>query len=85
MSDPRLDRIEEQAKLLTDVVRQLVILVSRVNVEAYMDTTALHHLPNERERGFEDVSEELQELRATLETWLARIEANQRDRAGPES
>ena len=84
MVDPRLDRIEEQARLLTDVVRQLVAVVSHLNLEAYMDTTVLHHLPNDREREFRGVSEELEDLRTTLEELLGRVASTAANHTTPE-
>ena len=83
MDDASLEERQEQVTLLTDVVRQLVVLVVRVNAESYMDTTILHLGEVEREAGFRDVNAGLEDLRATLAAWLSQLDAAQ-PRQGPD-
>ncbi len=75
MSEPSIEDLQEQIRLLTHVVSQLVARVTEGNVEAYMDTTLLHHTAMEREAGFRDVNEALENLRATLTARLSQLDA----------
>lgn len=75
MDEDRIAALQEQIRLLTHVVSQLVALVTRLNVESYMDTTLLHHTELEREAGFRDVNEALENLRATLAARLSQMDA----------
>ena len=77
MEDASLEGLQEQIRLLTHVVSQLVALVTQMNVESYMDTTALHHAANQREEEFRDVNEALENLRATLAARLSQLDAAQ--------
>ena len=76
MSEPSdIGSLQEQIRLLTHVVSQLVTLVTRMNLESYMDTTPLHQTANMREQDFRDVNEALENLRATLAARLSQLEA----------
>lgn len=77
MEEPTIEGLQEQIRLLTHVVSQLVALVTQMNVETYMDTTLLHHTAIEREAGFRDVNEALENLRATLAARLSQLDAVQ--------
>jgi hypothetical protein len=87
MEDVTLEGLQEQIRLLTHVVSQLVALVERVNAESYMDTTILHHAAIEREARFRDVNAALEDLRAGLAARLSQLDAAQqapqRDIANP--
>lgn len=77
MEDASLEGLQEQIRRLTEIVGQLVALVTRMNVESYMDTTQLHHTATVREQDFRDVNEALENLRATLAARLSQLDAGQ--------
>ena len=77
MEDPTVEDLQKQIRRLTHVVSQLVALVTRMNVESYMDATPLHHDAMVREEDFRDVNEALENLRATLAARLSQMDAVQ--------
>lgn len=66
---------EQQIRFLANVVSRLVVLVAKMNTEAWMDTTPNKNPPEQREKGYGDVNAELNNLRATLEAWVQRWDA----------